>query len=228
MKIWFISDTHTLHNDLQIPIADVVIHCGDEANNRKDWKNKLESRAFFNWFCDLDIETKIFVPGNHSTAIAAGLVLPSDYPDVHFLIHQSMELRGLKIFGSPYTPLFFAWAYNVARPDLEKYWVEIPSDTDILITHGPPKGILDLTPDWRTKVPIPIGSASLTRHVMERIQPRIHAFGHLHDQTGIKNFGSITKGKTQFINCACCNMSGEIASHGMVVEVTAPIMTQTK
>ncbi|WP_442510034.1 hypothetical protein SH528x_001639 [Novipirellula sp. SH528] len=57
MKIWFISDTHTRHGELDVPRADEVIHCGDEANMRKPWQNKLKSRAFFNWFSELDIET---------------------------------------------------------------------------------------------------------------------------------------------------------------------------
>ncbi len=219
MKIWFISDTHTRHEQLRVPEADVVIHCGDEANVRKPWLNSLQSRPFFNWFTSLPIPVKIFVPGNHSTAVEEGLVRAEEFPSVHFLIHQSLELGGLKIFGSPYTPIFFAWAYNKLREDLDAIWQTIPDDTDILVTHGPPKGILDVTRDWRSREPVHIGSKSLTRQVQQRIQPRIHAFGHLHDEPGIQNSGTVTHGRTQFINCSCVNLGGELVNHGMVTEI---------
>ncbi len=223
MKIWFISDTHTRHGELDVPCADAVIHCGDEANVRKPWLNKLESRSFFNWFSELTIENKIFVPGNHSTAFAEGLVKPADYPAVRFLVHEAMTLAGLQVFGSPFTPMFFDWAYMKPREELDAVWSTIPDNTDILITHGPPKGILDMTRDWRTKVPIHVGSKSLTKHVQQRIKPRIHAFGHLHDEDGIQNFGSITRGDTQFINCSCVNLNGQLTNNGLLVEIDSPI-----
>ena len=219
MKIWFISDTHTRHAELDVPRADVVIHCGDEANVRKPWMNRLQSAAFFDWFVRLEIETKIFVPGNHSTAIADGLIKPADYPSVRFLIHEAMDLNGFHVFGSPYTPLFFDWAYMKDREELDSYWSEIPADTDILITHGPPKGVRDVTRHWRTKEPIHVGSKKLTRQVTERIRPRIHAFGHLHDEAGIENFGTETRDGIQFINCSCVDLQGELVNHGLLVEI---------
>lgn len=219
LKIWFISDTHTRHAELDVPQADVVIHCGDEANVRKPSMNKLQSASFFDWFEKLDFETKIFVPGNHSTAIAEGLLQPKDYPSVRFLIHEKMELRGFRIFGSPYTPTFFDWAFMKDREELDHYWAEIPADTDILVTHGPPKGIRDVTRSWETKEPIHVGSLKLTRHVLNRICPRIHAFGHLHDEVGIQNFGTETRNGIQFINCSCVDLQGELVNHGIVVEV---------
>ncbi len=222
MKIWFISDTHTRHANLSVPQADVVIHCGDEANVRKPWLNKFESVSFFDWFKELEIKTKIFVPGNHSTAFAEGLIKPEEYPTIRFLVHEATEVEGLHIFGSPYTPLFFNWAYMKLRCELDGTWATIPEQTDILVTHGPPKGILDVTRDWRTKEPIHIGSASLTKHVKQRIKPRIHAFGHLHDEAGIRNFGSVTSGETQFINCSVVNLLGEFVNNGMLVDIETP------
>ncbi len=219
-KIWLISDTHNEHQRLEIPPdVEAVIHCGDESMQRKSQWNEPETRAFFEWYVELAIPTKIYIPGNHSTSVENGIVRPEQYPTVKFLIHEAWEWNGLTIFGSPYTPWFFAWAYNVARPDLEKLWSEIPSGIDILITHGPPKGIMDVTRDWKSKEPIHIGSKSLTTHVLERIKPKLHAFGHLHDEDGINNYGSLVRGGTQFINCACCNQSGKLVHHGQVIEL---------
>ncbi len=220
MRIWFISDTHNQHAGLRVPDdIDWVIHCGDEANAGPASLNEPESRRFFGWFAELDIPTKFFTPGNHSTAIEQGFILPSDYPEVTFLIHDQVTFGGLKIFGTPYTPTFFDWAYMKPRQELDALWQSIPSDTDILVSHGPPKGIRDVTKDMDTGKPIHVGSKSLTRHVEERIKPRVHAFGHIHDERDIKNFGSETREGTLFINCACCDLRGRLANHGVVVEL---------
>jgi len=219
MKLWFISDTHCKHDGLEIPDVDAVIHCGDESTHGNAWMNESEARKFFEWYSALPIPTRIFVPGNHSTAIEQGLIRASDYPTVTFLIHEQTEWNGLKIFGTPYTPMFFDWAYMKPRSELDAVWQSIPDDIDILITHGPPKGIFDVTGDMRTGEPVHVGSKSLTQHVEQRIKPKIHAFGHIHDERGISNFGSITRGETQFINCACCNLSGQLKHHGRIVEI---------
>jgi Icc-related predicted phosphoesterase len=220
MKLWFISDTHNQHELLSVPDdVDAVLHCGDESDSGNAWMNEPEARSFFHWYSSLDIPTKIFVPGNHSTAVEQGLILASDYPAIKFLIHDQITWQGLKIFGSPYTPVFFDWAYMKPRSELDAVWQTIPDDIDILITHGPPKGILDVTKDMDTREPVHVGSKSLTRHVETRIQPRIHAFGHIHDESGIKNFGTVTRGKTQFINCACCDLGGRLKNQGFTIEI---------
>lgn len=219
-KIWFISDTHNQHDRLVVPPGiDAVVHCGDESTQRKSKWNEAEARAFFEWYARLPVATRVYVPGNHSTAVEQGLIRPGEYPGIQFLIHQAWHWSGLALFGSPYTPWFFGWAYNVHRPKLEPLWQAIPSETEILITHGPPKGIRDVTRDWRSREPIHVGSQSLTRQVTQRIQPRIHAFGHLHDEQGIANFGQHTEDGIQFVNCACCDLSGRLIHHGMVLEV---------
>ncbi len=219
MKIWFISDTHNEHERLHVPVADLVIHCGDESESNNAHFNESETRAFFDWFSALDIPTKIFVPGNHSVAIEQGLVRAENYPNVTFLIHEMTQWNGLNIFGSPYTPKFFDWAYMRERSELEPVWKSIPDRVDILITHGPPKGILDVTLDMDTLQPVHVGSKSLRRHVLERIKPKLHAFGHIHDEAGITNFGTVIRDSTQFINCSCCNNAGSLKNHGLIIAV---------
>lgn len=180
--------------------------------------NEPESRRFLEWYSALDIPTKIFVPGNHSTAIEQGLIRKEDYPKITFLIHAQMEWNGFKIFGSPYTPRFFDWAYMKERKDLDVVWQSIPDDIDILITHGPPKGILDVTRDIDSGEPVHVGSKSLCRHVLERIKPTIHAFGHIHDEKAFINYGSVTRAETHFINCSCCDLAGRLKHNGFVIE----------
>ena len=181
--------------------------------------NEPEARAFFEWYSELDIATKVFVPGNHSAAVEQGLISPEDYHGIRFLIHDSMKWNGLKLFGSPYTPRFHDWAYMKKRGKLDVVWQSIPENIDILITHGPPKGVLDLTDDIESQAIVQVGCAALRRHVDERVQPKIHAFGHLHDEKGISNYGMFTRGATKFINCACCDLAGKLKNNGFVVEL---------
>lgn len=46
-----------------------------------------------------------------------------------------------------------------------------------------------------------------------RIQPKIHAFGQLHDEKGISNYGMFTRGATKFINCSCCDLAGKLKNN---------------
>jgi Icc-related predicted phosphoesterase len=221
MKIWFISDTHNLHRELVVPDVDVVIHCGDESTHGNAWMNEPEARRFFEWYSELDIATKVFVPGNHSTAVEQGLIRAEEYPNVEFLIHDSLELNGLNLFGSPYTPRFHDWAYMKKRTQLDVVWQSVPDEVDILITHGPPKGVLDLTRDIESKALVQVGCTALRRHIDERIKPKIHVFGHLHDEKGISNYGMFTRGETRFINCSCCDLACTLLNPGFVVDVDA-------
>ena len=212
-----------MHESLSVPDVDMVIHCGDESNNGNAWFNESESREFFSWYAALPIPNKVFVPGNHSTAIEQGLVRARDYPTVHFLIHEQLEWSGLKLFGSPYTPKFFDWAYMKDRSELDAVWASIPNDIDILMTHGPPKGILDVTRDMDSRQPIHVGSKSLRTHVETRIKPIYHAFGHIHDERSIQNFGQVQQKETLYINCSCCDLEGRLKNNGFVVEVNLKV-----
>ena len=212
MKCWLISDTHNHHGELQVPYGlDVIIHCSDESDHGNEWLNEPESRAFFEWYSELDVKIKIFVPGNHSMAVEQGLIRPEQYPEVRFLIHEQKEIEGLVVFGTPYTPKFFDWAYMRTRRDLDIVWQSIPDNVDILISHGPPKGYMDVTRDLVTREPIHVGSNHLTRHVKQRIKPIRHSFGHIHDEPGIRNFGVIQEAGITLANCSCCNLATSIS-----------------
>jgi len=196
----------------------MVIHCGDEANHSNPAMNFHESLAFFDWYSNLPISHKVFIPGNHSTAIQAGLLLPSQFPSIHFLIHQSTVIEGINIFGSPYTPSYGeSWAYMKKRNRMQQVWESLPS-CDILITHGPPKGILDITTDKDSGELLQVGCKSLFNQV-QQITPHIHAFGHLHDEPKIHNFGTYTRGGTKFINCSCVRNGDSNMNGGTVIEI---------
>jgi Icc-related predicted phosphoesterase len=210
MKILNISDTHGFHFQLDSIIKndkpDMIIHAGDFSNWKNPVMNLQECLNFLAWFNSLDSSIiKVLIAGNHDTAIEAGLLKREEIEElgIHYLFHESKEINGIEIFGSPYTPEFCGWAFNVARHKLQPYWDAIPDTTDILVTHGPPKGILDLSRDIEGTLEY-CGDKSLLNAVL-RIEPRYHIFGHIHDSTENYNSGTRTLSgiSTTFINASC-------------------------
>lgn len=215
MTILVISDTHEQHNFLDqylydpeiINDVDVIVHCGDASNTKSAAINNNELHDFLEWYSDLDFPTKIFVPGNHDVSWEAGMIKESDYPDIEFLIHESINIDGVNFFGSPYTPTFgTGWAYNKARHHIGKLWEEIPDDTNILITHGPPKGVLDLSHISGSNFEA-VGCKSLFNRVFELPQLKYHLFGHIHDEKNILNSGYRIYNDIVFINASMTDLN---------------------
>lgn len=194
MKFIAISDTHGQHAGLSLPEGDVIIHAGDVSKRGTE----LQVREFLEWFSGLDYRHKIFVAGNHdfhfeklSSEQLAGLI-PEN---VIYLNDSGIEIEGIRIWGSPVQPWFHDWAFNRGRgADIKKHWDLIPHDTDILITHGPPLGILD-----RTVYGQEVGCADLL-NAIARVNPAFHIFGHIHEA-----YGEQVTGQTKFINASVLN-----------------------
>lgn len=207
LKCIAISDTHGFHRDFveeDFRGIDMIFHGGDFANPRSPTINAEEAEDFLRWFAELPIKHKILIAGNHDTSVEAGLVNPRHYDNITYLEHEAVEVAGLKIFGSPYTKAFGqGWAYNLQPQRLDAYWSVIPPDTDVLITHGPPKGILDLALDEFRRIEF-CGDTSLRNHV-ERAKPLYHIFGHIHDNGDNINKGmrKIPGQRTTYINASC-------------------------
>lgn len=206
LKILCISDTHGKHKELIIDTkgTDIIIHAGDESNNSSPVFNHKEAIDFFEWYSELDIPYKIFVPGNHSTAFEKGLIKKEEYPSIIFLVNEGVNIEGINIWGSPHTPTFgVGWAYNCARHKIAKYWEEIPTNTDILVTHGPPYGILDLSLN-RNRLYEQTGCKALFNRI-KKLSIKYHIFGHLHTNGLLYNHGTKQIGEnlnTIFINAS--------------------------
>lgn len=227
MKIWVISDTHGFHNELTIPEGiDMIIHAGDFSNSKSPAFNYNEATEFLIWYDNIkDVKYKLLCCGNHDTSIEAGLIdkqiIKSFYPSLTYLFHETIEIEGLKIFGSPYTPEFHQWAFNVKRQKLFKYWECIEENTDIVITHTPPMGILDLASRQDESGYEQTGCRSLMKHI-ERVNPKLHVFGHIHSERGIKNDGIREIGglRTKFVNAAMLELrSNKKVNNGFIVEI---------
>lgn len=206
MKIFAISDTHGRHEQVQIPEGtDMIIHAGDFSNVKSPALNHNEVNLFLIWLEQQPVKYKVIIAGNHDTSIESRFINKEDFKNrnIIYLEHELVEIEGIKIFGSPYTPEFCNWAFNRARNKLGRIWDSIPDDIDILITHGPPKGILDLASRDR-HVSEHVGCSALLKRVL-KIQPKIHIMGHLHNNEENINAGTfkLLNCKTIFANVSC-------------------------
>lgn len=168
MKILHLSDTHGCHRRLRdLPVADVVVHSGDFTMNGSE----SEAIDFMNWFCDLPYSHKIFICGNHDDCLYGANIDGLD-SNTHYLCNNGILIEGIKFYG---VPMFMG---DCVTDRQSRHYANIPSDTDILITHSPAYGILDFDDG------INYGSEEILSQ-LPSLNLRAHLFGHIHAQHGI-------------------------------------------
>lgn len=225
MIIQHISDTHGLHDLIEIDKSvDLIIFSGDESNSPLPHFNFNEFTNFFFWFKSVPVKHKIFVAGNHSTAISHGLIERKLFIDnnIRHLNDSYHTIDGITFYGSPYTPTYGTqWVYNRARDKLDRLWKTV-EPVDVLITHGPPKNILDTTINRKNNIEI-VGDVALYKNIVNRINPLLHCFGHVHNTKGILNSGvkTIANCRTIFSNASVVEDGkfDKIISHGNLFEI---------
>lgn len=203
MRIVCISDTHNRTLLESVPDGDVLIHAGDATV-----MGKLdEINNFAEWFLSFPHKHKIFVAGNHDWLYFNNMPLAKTFvPNLH---DEQIEIEGLKIYGSSWQPEFHNWAFGLPRGRaLKGVWSKIPDDTDILVTHSPPKNILDS--NYRGEA---VGCEELFKRVME-IRPKLHVFGHIHE-----NFGQIEMNGTIFVNASICDRAYKAKRKPIVIDL---------
>lgn len=194
MKVILISDTHGLHAGLVLPAGDTLVHAGDLTSRG----SMSEVRAALQWFANVgDFRHRVLIAGNHDFLFekdpeTAWALMPDN---VTYLNDSGETLDGVKFWGSPVTPWFHDWAFNRRGAEIKPHWDLIPGDTDVLITHGPPAGILDTVYPRDEHV----GCPELLWAV-RRVQPKLHVFGHIHEGYGSHIGGAVTS-----VNASICD-----------------------
>jgi predicted phosphodiesterase len=217
MRITLISDTHTKHDELSydpkdLPGGDLLIHAGDIMNSGY---NSNDITSFCKWFDGLEqYDHKVFIAGNHDRkfeyAPEEAMEIVNSYKSIDYLQDDWVvvgdsdphdpNVKTAKIYGSPWQPEFYNWAFNLPRQgkELEAKWAAIPTDTDILITHGPAQGHLDTSgPPYNEPN---LGCPLLRHHIDTVSRPKIHVCGHIHGGYGYK-----FDGQTHFFNASILN-----------------------
>lgn len=178
MKIAIISDTHNKHSKLNIPEVDCIIHTGDFTSSILN--NREEMNSFLDWFAKLNIKYKILVPGNHELNFeylykTNNLLIDKS---IICLIDKSIKIEGIKFYGTPWSETFEDWGFFKTDKEMKEILEKIDKDTDILITHTPQFGILDLTDELDN-----VGS-KLLKEKIKSLNLKYHVFGHIHEDRG--------------------------------------------
>lgn len=205
MRITIISDTHQKHNQLNndLPGGDLILHGGDFMTSGY---SKTEAEQFFKWYELRGYDNCVFIAGNHDRIMQdepemmRGLL--TGYKGIDYLEDETISIESpegpmVKVYGSPWQPEFYNWAYNLPRngEELKAKWDAIPEDTDILITHGPAWGFVDTVLGRNQH----LGCELLTERI-KTIRPKIHICGHIHSGNG-----HYFDGHTHFFNASVLN-----------------------
>ena len=217
MKITFISDTHNKHKQIQdLPGGDLLIHAGDISSMGR----KYEIEEFCEWFDSLNNYTSaVFICGNHDFGFEERpketMEIVNSYKWITYLQDNHLSFGAdmenlVKIYGSPWQPEFHNWAFNLPKNgwELEQKWNDIPEDTDILITHGPAFGYLDVVKGQYEN----LGCQLLTNRI-KTIKPKIHVCGHIHS-----GYGYVFDGDTHFINASVLDEQYQYTQKPLTVE----------
>lgn len=169
MRIVTTSDWHG-HLPGRVPECDLLILGGDYGVTPIElgmWLGKQKARMI------------VGVAGNSDSHIEKHRAMYENLP-WFYLQDSGIEFEGAKIWGTPWTPKFFDWAFQKAEEDLVLPYAQIPLDTQILVSHGPPWGIKDTTHGGKH-----VGSMELLRRVFLLSELRLHVFGHIHESRGL-------------------------------------------
>jgi Icc-related predicted phosphoesterase len=207
VRLVCMSDLHNISPDFQVPDGDILIIAGDVCG----YGTRRELEIFDDFLSRQGHAYKLLIAGNHDWPYARlpleeakGLVKNATY-----LQDAGIEIGGLQFWGSPWQPWFLDWAFNLPRgPELAAIWKKIPDDTDVLITHTPPYGILDRLISGKHAE-----CADLV-HALARVKPKVHVFGHIHEA-----YGRVEQDGTIYVNASVRNFRYQLVNPPIVVDL---------
>jgi len=213
-KIVSLSDTHGFHHHVNVPDGDILLHAGDltmsgEIDVLKDVNE---------WFGKLPHSYKIVIAGNHDISLGKAHILGSKiFTNAYYLLNNTVEVEGIKIWGSPYTPwnseVYNYFAFGKPRYDMKGAWKGMTKNADILLTHCPPKGILDKVAETGFNPNEHVGDELLLAKI-ERNKPKYNIFGHIHE-----GYGILKKNDTTFINCSVVDEHYNLVNEPVVINL---------
>jgi len=222
-----------------IPEGDVLLHCGDFTNVGR----LQEVEAFAAWFGLLPHKRKILIAGNHDLCLhpetysttsarfggprrqnsdknyafeiyAKARSMIEAIPNCEYLCDSGTSVEGISLWGSPWQPEFCDWAFNLPRgQQCRQKWSTIPAGTDIVLTHGPPLGHGDMCQPQRNRA----GCADLLEELQQRVKPKYHCFGHIHEGWGVTS-----DGVTRYVNASTCNLKYMPINRPIVFDLPMP------
>ena len=206
VRVVAISDTHCMLDRITIPDGDILVHAGDltSCGNLRETAKELfelsKHRARF--------KHTLLVPGNHdhlfqrSPGIAEQMCKDNG---ITLLLDSEASIEGIPFYGSPWQPEFNRWAFGLPiGEELKAKWDAIPDNTQVLITHSPPKWVRDYVVKFDRKIREYkieyLGCPDLYNRILELKELKSSIFGHIHECSGIE----ISKGVI-YINASICD-----------------------
>lgn len=209
-----LNEQETLNNitgGVYLPAeADMIIHSGDISMRGTEF----EVDNFLKWYSSLPYKYKILICGNHDFLFEKQRTIAKEllarYPNITYLESSEVVIEGIKIYGEPRQPWFHDWAFNVERGEkIKRYWDAISDDVDILVTHGPPKGILDMTMRGNQ-----VGCEDLLHRIWELKNLKLCQFGHIHEHAGYEFINNV-----HFVNASVLNLRYQLQNKPMIFEI---------
>ncbi|WP_299352443.1 metallophosphatase domain-containing protein [uncultured Shimia sp.] len=209
MKIVIISDTHGRHADLGQLSGDVLIHCGDFEHLFRQEPGMIARMD--DWFGQQDFDHILCVGGNHDVQLEHAVKAGGEpFRNATFLHGRDIVIEGLKFYGASWVPDLSGHAFFADDSTLKRAWAEIPGDTDVLITHTPPAGVLDVSSRG-----LMLGCPHLAERLND-VRPKLHCFGHVHASAG-----HLVRSGTTFVNASSVNSAFEIAHIPVELKLSA-------
>lgn len=215
-RLVLISDTHLQH-DFAVPDGDILIHAGDLTFRG----NEDEVARAAAWLRGMPHAHIVAIAGNHDLGFQRD---PEKFRGlmrgITYLEDSEATVAGLRIYGSPYQPEFCNWAFNLDRMtgELAEKWAAIPDGLDVLVTHGPPQGILDVPGGQDESFVRRVGCHDLRARLvaMGGAAPAVHVFGHIHHSYGAAGWAD---GRTLFVNASTCDENYRPTHKPIVVDL---------
>jgi Icc-related predicted phosphoesterase len=207
MRVTLISDTHNRCAGSFVPDGDLLIHAGDLTMSGK-LPEVIQALA---WLESMPHPHKVVIAGNHDFCFQKDDRAAKWFKNagIHYLQDSEVTVEGLRIWGSPWQPEFHDWAFNLPRgKEIKAKWDSIPAGIDVLVTHGPPAGFGDLVQGGEQ-----VGCADLLE-ALDRVQPRLHVFGHIHEARG-----TYQRGKSLLVNASMIDRRYQPVHEGIVIDL---------
>lgn len=219
MRVVHCSDFHSMESHIKVPECELLLCTGDYGKGRTTLEEMIN---FIHWLHEQPAKQKVMIAGNHDMTLSRKLpsALDTDavvrmlhlqkyqavmanleqYPDIKYLEDETFVYEGLKIHGMPWSPEFHPdnWVFNANPEQMIKALGKVPSDVNILLSHGPAYGYQDLIPQQYQRHPkedLHRGSPEITSVIHRRLKKlKLFAFGHIHNSTypgttGADNYG---------------------------------------
>jgi Icc-related predicted phosphoesterase len=215
MRIVATSDCHGKLAQAKLPPGDVLVLAGDiladapdDAADPVGWQVE-RLRELDALLCELPYRAVVLVAGNHDGVLQKRPELGPALRGARYLEDQACEVEGVRFYGSPWQPGLWHHPFFLSDgPESYRTFARIPTDTQVLVTHSPPWGILD-----RWDPSFGIGSRMLRARVAA-LRPAIHIFGHIHPSYGTREVGG-----TRFYNAALCDHEGAPVNAPHVIDL---------